>query len=69
LDGHLARFLPVSGIKAGLSAASLAHWEIYCQTKMFQNLDDRHASLGIQHIHHTGDEEGDFFAFRRFALG
>jgi hypothetical protein len=59
VPGHVARFVPKTGVKGGLSATGLAFWKFDVHAEPFEHVDDALADLGSELIDKAGHEKLD----------
>ena len=59
--GEFAGFVTVAGVEGGLTAAGLLFGEDYLDVVLFEELAGGDTDAGVEHVDHTGDEEGDAF--------
>ena len=59
--GEFAGFVAVAGVEGGLTAAGLLFGEDDLDIVLFEELAGGDADARVEHVDHTGDEEGDAF--------
>ena len=59
--GQFAGFVAIAGVEGGLTAAGLLFGEDDLDAVLFEELAGGDADAGVEHVDHTGDEEGDAF--------